>query len=82
MEIFKDSTLQALRVCLKWADGIISVALNIHPGASAIINPLYSSDSIVTPFNTSKIIKPPSLVMGEWPYEFSQYKYYCFYVTI
>jgi hypothetical protein len=28
MEIFKDSTVQALKVCLKNADGIILVALN------------------------------------------------------
>ena len=73
MEIFKDSTVQALKVCLKNADGIILVALNIQPGASAIINPLCSTGSIVTPPNTSKIIKPTSLVMGEWAYTFSQY---------
>lgn len=82
MEIFKDSTVQPLKVCLKNADGIILVALNIHPGASAIINPLCSSGSIVTPTNTSKTIKPTSLVMGEWACTFPQYKYYCFYVII
>ena len=82
MEIFKDSTVQALNAFLKNADGVILVALNIHPGASAIINPLCSSGSIVTPPNTSKIIKPTSLVMGEWACMFSQYKYYCFYVII
>jgi hypothetical protein len=73
MEIFKDSTVHALNAFLKKADGIILVALNIHPGASAIINPLCSSGSIATPHNTSKIIKPTSLVMGEWAYTFSQY---------
>ena len=31
---------------------------------------------------TSKIIKPTRPVMGEWAYRFSQYKYYCFCVTI
>ena len=81
MEIFKASTVQALRGRLKWADGTISVALNIPPGASAIINPLYSSDSIVTTPIPSKIIKPTTPVMGEWAYGFSQYKSYCFYVT-
>ena len=81
MEIFKDSTVQALRVCLKKADGIILVALNIQPGASAIINPLCSSCFIVITPITSKIKKPTSLVMGEWAYTFSQYKYYCFYVS-
>jgi hypothetical protein len=50
---------------LKNADGIILVALNIHPGASAIINPLCSSGSIAIPPDTSEIIKPTSLVMGE-----------------
>ena len=65
MEIFKDSTVQALKVCLKKADGITVVALNIHPGASTIINPLCSSGSIVTPHYTSKIIKPTALIMGE-----------------
>ena len=82
MEIFKESTVQAMKVCLKNADGIILVALNIQPGASAIINPLCSSGTIVTPPNTSKIIKPTSLVMGEWAYKFPQSQYYCFYVTI
>jgi hypothetical protein len=56
MKIFKDSTEQALRGYLKWAVGTILVALNIHPGASAIINPLYSSGFIVTPPSTSQII--------------------------
>jgi len=64
MEIFKDSTVQALRGRLKWGDGTILVALNIHPGASAIINPLYSSGSIVTTPIPSKIIKPTTPVMG------------------
>ena len=73
MEIFKDSTVQAFKECLKKADGIILVALNIHPGASDIINPLYSSWSIVITPITSKIKKPTSLVMGEWAYKFSQY---------
>ena len=58
MKIFKDSTVQALRGDLKWGDGTILVALNIHPGASAIINPLCSSGFIVTTPIASKIIKP------------------------
>jgi len=82
MQPFKDSTVQALRGCLKRADGNILVALNIRPGASVIINPLCSSGSIVISPITSKIIKPTSPVMGEWAYQFSQYKYYCFYVII
>ena len=61
MEIFKDSTVQALRGSLKWADGTILVALNIYPGASVIINPLCSSGLIVTPPIISKIIKPHHL---------------------
>ena len=77
MEVFKDSIEQALRGPLKWGDGTILVALNICPGASAIINPLYSSGFIVTPV-TSKIIIPTSLVMGEWAHKFPQYKYYVF----
>ena len=82
MEIFKDSTVQALRLFLKKADGITLVALNIHPGASDIKNPLCSSGCIViTPFKT-KIKKPTSLAMGEWAYTFSQYRYYCFCVII
>ena len=82
MEVFKDSTVQALRGFLKWGDGIILVALNIQPGASTIINPLCSSGSIVTTPIISKIIKPTQPVMGEWAYRFSQYKYYCFFVYI
>lgn len=65
MEIFKDSTVQALRGHLKWADGTILMALNICPGASTIINPLYSSGSIVTTPIHSKRIKPTLPVMGE-----------------
>jgi hypothetical protein len=49
MEVFKDFTEQALRGRLKWADGTILVALNICPGASAIINPLCSSGCIAIP---------------------------------
>jgi hypothetical protein len=82
MEVFKDSTEQALRGRLNRGDGTILVALNICPGASAIINPLCSSGSIVTPPLPSEIIKPTSLVMGEWANKFSQYKYYCFCVYI
>ncbi len=82
MEVFKDSTEQALRGRLKWADGTILVALNICPGASAIINPLCSSGCIAIPLLHLKMIKPTSLVMGEWAYKFSQYKYYCFFVSI
>ena len=76
MKIFKNSTVQALRGYLKWADGTILVALNIHPGASDIINPLCSSGPIVTSpiASASKIIKPTQPVMGEWAYKFSQYK--------
>jgi hypothetical protein len=46
MQIFKDSTVQALRGRLKWADGNILVALNIRPGASVIQNPLCTSGFI------------------------------------
>jgi len=35
-----------------------------------------------SPITSNKIIKPTSLVMGEWAYKFSQYKYYCFCVSI
>ena len=66
MEAFTDSTVQALKGCLKWGDGIILVALNIHPGASTIINPLCSCGSIATTSITSKIIKLTPPVMGEW----------------
>ena len=48
MEVFKDSTVQALRGDLKWADSTILVALNICPGASTIKNPLYFSGFIST----------------------------------
>jgi hypothetical protein len=81
MEVFKDSTVQALKGCLKWGDGIILVALNIHPGASTIINPLCSRNSIATTSITSKRIKPTPPVMSEWANRFSQNKYYCFYVN-
>ena len=70
MEVFKDSTVQALRGCLKWGDGIILVALNIQPGASTIINPLCSSGSIVTTPIISKILKHTPPFMGEWHIHF------------
>ncbi len=82
MAVFKDSAEQAWRGCLKRADGNILVALNIPPKDLVIINPLYSSGSIVTTPITSKIIKPTPPVMGEWVYTFSQYRYYCFCVII
>ena len=72
MEVFNDSTLQALNVCLKRAVDTISVALYIHPGASVILNPLYSSGSIVTTPIPSKIIKPTIPVMGEQADRFFQ----------
>ncbi len=82
MKIFKDSTVQALRGPLKWGDGTILVALNIHPGASVIINPLCSSGSIKTTPIISKIIEYTQPVMGEWAFTFSHYKYCCFFIII
>ena len=51
---------------MKWGDGTILVALNIHPGDLIIINPLCSSGSIVTTPIIFKILKNTPSFMGVW----------------
>jgi hypothetical protein len=41
---------KALKGYLKWANGVILVALNICPGASTIKKPLYFSGFQITTF--------------------------------